>query len=76
MPDASSYSIFKASQVRPVSREGVVLGVCPSSTGQRGDEDRLQRDQDLAERRLLHQTFELLEVNHHTEDGDVTVHLK
>lgn len=55
--------------------EGVVLRVCPASGGQSGDEDRLQRDEDLAEGRLLHQTFELLEVDAHAEGGAVAVHL-
>lgn len=55
--------------------EGVVLRVCTASRGQRRDEDGLQRDEDLAEGRLLHQTFELLEVDAHAEGGAVAVHL-
>lgn len=53
-----------------------MLCVRPAGGGQRGDEDRLQRDQDLAEGGLLHQTFQLLEVDAHAEGGAVTIHLK
>lgn len=59
-----------------MSGEGVVLRVRPAGRWQCGDEDRLQRDQDLAEGRLLHQTFQLLEVNAHAEGGAVTIHLR
>lgn len=55
--------------------KGVVLGVCPASRGQRGDEDGLQRDEDLAEAGLLHQTLELLEVDADAEGGAVAVNL-
>lgn len=70
-----SYRVFKAIEVRPVSWERVVLRVRPAGIGKRRDEDRLQRDQDLAEGRLLHQSLQLLEVNAHAEGGAVTVHL-
>ena len=59
-----------------MSGEGVVLRVGSSRGGQRGDEHRLQGDQDLAEGRLLHQTLQLLEVDAHAEGGAVTVHLE
>ena len=71
-----SYNVFEAVQVGPVSGKSVVLCVCPASRGQRRNEDRLQGDQDLAEGRLLHHTFELLEVNAHAEGGAVTIHLE
>lgn len=50
-----SYSVFKAIEVGPVSWESVMLCVRPTSRGKRRNEDRLQRDQDLAEGWLLHQ---------------------
>lgn len=59
-----------------MSGEGVMLCVCSACGGQCWDEDRLQRDQDLTEGRLLHQTLQLLEVNAHTEGRAVTIHLK
>ena len=71
-----SYNVFKAVQVRPVSRKGIMLCVRPAGGGQRRDEDRLQRDQDLAEGGLLHHTFQQLEVDTHAESGAVTIHLK
>lgn len=71
-----TYTVFKPVQVRPVSGEGVMLCVCPTSRGQCRDEDRLQRDEDLAEGRLFHQPFQLLKVDAHAEGGAVTVHLK
>lgn len=52
-----SYRVFKAIEVRPVSWERVVLRVGPAGRGKCRDEDRLQRDQDLAEGRLLHQSL-------------------
>lgn len=72
----SAYDVVKAVQIGPVPGKGIVLGVCPTSRGQRRDEDGLQRDEDLAEGGLLHQTFELLEVDAHAEGGAVAVYLQ
>lgn len=62
-------------QVDPMSREGVVGGVGPAGVGQRGDEHGLQRDEDLAEGGLLHQTLQMLEVDTHAQFAGVVVYL-
>lgn len=56
-------------------REGVVGGVGAACGGQRGDEDRLKRDEDLAEGGILHQQLETLEMHTHAEVGTVPIHL-
>lgn len=58
-----------------MSGEGVVAGVGAAGGGKRGDEDGLQRDEDLTETRLLHQALQHLKVHTYTESGAVPIHL-